>query len=215
MKKYDTVIFDLDGTLTNPERGLVEGFVYAFKRLGIDYGERDSLKRFIGPPLFSEWQREFGFTPKESREAIRLLREYYDVYGWWDNKVYEGITELLSGLIERGKTLAVATSKPERTAKRVLSLFGLDKYFAFVGGASGGERRDKKSEVIEYVLESLGVKNRSGCVLIGDRIYDAMGAREAGIDSIGVLWGHGSAEELSSAGFSQIVNTPNELLLIV
>ena len=211
MKKYDIILFDLDGTLTNPERGLLEAFVYAFSRHKVDYGTKESLKRFIGPPLHEEWQREFGFTPEESSRAIETMREYYDVYGWWDNEVYPGIREMLEGLLSSGKTLAVATSKPERTAKRVLSLFGLDKYFTFVGGASGSRTRDKKSEVIEYVLDNLGVSDRSRCVLIGDRKYDAIGARAVGIDSIGILWGHGTADELSRENFVKLFETPEQL----
>ena len=215
IKNYGVILFDLDGTLTNPEHGLIEGFVYALSRVGVDYGERASLRRFIGPPLFSEWQAEFGFTPDESREAIRLLREYYDVYGWWDNEVYSGIPEMLAALKEKGKLLAVATSKPEHTAKRVLSLFGLDKYFSFIGGASGGVVRDKKEEVIEYVLDNLGVKDKGDSVLVGDRMYDSHGAAAVGIDAIGVLWGHGTAEELMSESFVSIVKTPEQLVSIL
>jgi len=212
MKRYEVIAFDLDGTLTNPERGLIEAFVYCFSKLGINYGERSSLRRFIGPPLHEEWQKVFGFTPEESSHAIEIMREYYDVYGWWDNEVYPGIHEMLSALLSSGKTLAVATSKPERTAKRVLSLFGLDKYFAFVGGASGSKTRDKKSEVLEYVLDNLGVTDKSRCVLVGDRKYDAIGAREVGIDSVGILWGHGSREELEREKFSRLIETPEELV---
>lgn len=211
MKKYDIILFDLDGTLTNPERGLIEGFVYAFKKLGIDYGERESLKRFIGPPLFEEWQRVFSFTPEESAAAIAKFREYYDVYGWWDNLPYDGIHSLLASLKESGKTLAVATSKPEDTAKRVLNLFDLAKYFDFIGGALRSTARDKKSDVINYVLDSLGSPDRSRVVLVGDRKFDSEGAKISGIDSIGVLWGHGSKEELCSSDFVEIVETADEL----
>ena len=215
MKKYDLILFDLDGTLTNPERGLVEGFVYAFRKAGIDFGTRESLKRFIGPPLFEEWQKVFGFTPEESAETIRIFREYYDVYGWWDNRPYDGIHELLSELKRSGKRLGVATSKPEDTAKRVLNLFGLTRYFDFVGGALRSTARDKKSDVISYVLDSLGVEGKENVVLIGDRKFDAEGAAEVGIDSIGVLWGHGSKEELSLASFKKIVSSPEELVDIL
>ncbi len=211
MKKYSTILFDLDGTLTDPARGLVSGFEYAFKKLGIKYGERDSLRRFIGPPLHEEWQREFGFTPKESADAIEVFREYYDVYGWWDNEPYSGIHEMLSELKAEGKTLALATSKPEDTAKRVLNLFGLTEYFDFVGGALRSTERDKKSEVIEYVLASLGSPDKADCVLVGDRRFDAEGAAAAGIDSIGVLWGHGTYDELSASGFVRLVKAPQEL----
>ncbi len=211
LKKYKVILFDLDGTLTNPEAGLVSGFEYAFKKLNINYGERESLKRFIGPPLHLEWQKEFGFTPEQSAKAIEKFREYYDVYGWWDNKPYYGIHDMLRALKESGKVLAVATSKPEDTAKRVLDLFGLTEFFDFIGGALRSTERDKKSEVISYVLNSLGVSDKESCVLIGDRSFDAEGARLAGIDSIGVLWGHGTKEELVASGFERIVSTPEEL----
>ncbi len=211
MKKYEVILFDLDGTLTNPERGLVSGFEYAFKKLNIEYGERDSLKRFIGPPLHSEWQRVFGFSPEQSADAIEIFREYYDVYGWWDNEPYEGIHSMLERLKKSGKTLAVATSKPEDTAKRVLNLFDLTKYFDFIGGALRSTTRDKKSDVIEYVLDSLGSPKKELCVLVGDRKFDAEGAMTVGIDSLGVLWGHGSYEELSSAGFVSTVSSTEEL----
>ena len=190
----------------------MEGFAYAFDKLGIEYGDKDSLKRFIGPPLFEEWQREFGFTPDESSRAIEIFREYYDVYGWWDNEPYAGIHELLSELKKRGYILAVATSKPEDTAKRVLNLFDLTKYFDFIGGALRSTERDKKSDVIKYVLSSLGLESLRNTVLIGDRKFDAEGAASVGIDAIGVLWGHGSVEELDSAGFITVINDPSELL---
>ncbi len=215
MKKYDVILFDLDGTLTNPERGLVEGFVYAFKKLGISYGEKESLKCFIGPPLHEEWQRVFGFTPEESANAIKIFREYYDVFGWWDNIPYEGIHSMLSELKKRGKTLAVATSKPEDTAKRVLNLFDLAKYFDFIGGALRSTARDKKSDVINYVLNSLGAHDKANVVLVGDRKFDAEGAAASGIDSVGVLWGHGSREEILSSGFVTWVETPAELIEIL
>ena len=214
MKKYSVILFDLDGTLTNPERGLVSGFEYAFKKLGVDYGERENLKRFIGPPLFEEWQRVFGFTPEESASAIAKFREYYDVFGWWDNEPYEGIGEALSELKKRGYTLAVATSKPEDTAKRVLNLFDLTRYFDFVGGALRSTERDKKSDVIRYVLSSLGVPDFNSVILVGDRKFDAEGASDVGIESVGVLWGHGSAEELLSSSFARIIGSPTELLNI-
>lgn len=212
MSRYDVILFDLDGTLTDPANGLVEGFAYAFRKIGVEYGERSSLKRFIGPPLYEEWQKVFGFTPEESSHAIEIFREYYDVYGWWDNIPYDGIKEALAELKKRGYTLAVATSKPEDTAKRVLNLFDLTKYFDFIGGALRSTERDKKSDVINYVLDSLGVSDRTGVVLVGDRKFDAEGAAAVGIDSIGVLWGHGSKEEIGSAGFIKVIDTPSELL---
>ena len=211
MKKYDVIAFDLDGTLTNPESGLIEAYIYGFSRMGIrDFGTRDSLRRYIGPPVYDEWRRDYSLTEEEGHKLLGYFREYYDVYGWWDNRVYDGVTELLSELRRAGKTLILATSKPERTANRVVRHFGLDKYFDFIG-ASIDKVRDKKWQVLDYALNSVGCTDRSRALMIGDRKYDAEGAKICGIDSLGVLWGHGSKEELRDAGFEYIVNSTDEI----
>jgi phosphoglycolate phosphatase len=212
-KKYDIVAFDLDGTLSDPASGLVDGFVYAFKKMGVDYGEREALKRFIGPPLIETWMPEFGFSYEEAERAVILFREFYNIYGWWDNKIYPGIRELLAELKARGKTVVLTTSKPEDTARKIISLFELGEYFDFQGGASG-DTRDHKWQVLEYSMKSVNALPES-TVLVGDRMYDAEGAKKCGVDSIGVLWGHGSREELETSGFTHIVATPEELLEIL
>jgi phosphoglycolate phosphatase len=211
VSKYDYIAFDLDGTLSDPEHGLIEGFIYAFKKMGVtNYGDRESLRRFIGPSLYVVWQDEFGFNEHSVIDAIEKFREYYNVYGWWDNKVYEGIPEMLEALRATGKKLVLATSKPEDTAKKIMSLFELDRYFDFLGGAAG-DNRDHKWEVLEYSMTSVGaIPERT--VLVGDRIYDAEGARRCGVDSVGVLWGHGTPEEIYGAGFTHVVQTPEELI---
>ena len=214
MKKYDVIAFDLDGTLTDPEHGLVEGFIYAFKKMGVtDYGDRNSLRRFIGPSLYKVWQDEFGFTPETVVEAIEKFREYYNIYGWWDNKVYPGIREMLAELKAAGKTIVLATSKPEDTALKIMSLFELDVYFDFLGGAKG-DNRDHKWQVLEYSLDAVGA-DRSSAVLIGDRMYDAEGAAKCGVDCIGVTWGHGSQKELEDAGATYIAQTPEDVLKLI
>ena len=212
---YDIIAFDLDGTLSDPSLGLLNGFEYAFKKLGIDYGTRDSLRRFIGPPLYEEWQREFGFTAEESENAILLFREYYKIYGWRENKVYDGIYKLLEDLKRQGKTLVMATSKPEDQMLKIAKLFGFDKYFDFLGGAGSHKERHRKCDVLEYSLSAARVGNtpaqRQRCILVGDRIYDAEGAAICGISSLGVLWGHGTPEEIYSSGFTHIARTPEEV----
>ena len=182
-KTYDIIAFDLDGTLSDPAKGLVDGFVYAFRKMGIDYGEREALKRFIGPPLIETWMPEFGFSFEEAERAVILFREFYNIYGWWDNKVYSGIYEMLNKLKVSGKRIFLATSKPENTAKKIMSLFELDKYFDFLGGASG-DTRDHKWQVLDYSMKSIGAVPEK-TVLVGDRIYDAEGADKCGIDSFG------------------------------
>jgi len=215
MKKYDVVAFDLDGTLTDPAGGLVQGYIYAFRKLNIDYKSLGDLTRYIGPPLYDEWMRDFSFTPEQADEAIRIFREYYNVYGWWDNKVYPGIEEMLKELKRAGKTIILATSKPEDTAKRVLSLFGLDKYFDYIGGADGHKKRDKKHEVLAYSLESVNAHDLSRAIMIGDRRYDAEGAGIVGIDSMAAQWGHGSEEELRAAGFNYFAKTPLDVVKLL
>ena len=211
MKKYDVIAFDLDGTLTNPERGLLSAFVYAFKKLSVPYESKEALKRYIGPPLYDEWMKDFGWTFDEAAHAVEIFREYYNIYGWWDNEVYPGIDTLLSELKARGKKLVVATSKPEVTAKKVLRFFGLDKYFDYIAGASMNGSEDLKWQILTRALEKVGAE-KSSSILVGDRKYDAEGAKICGIDSLGVLWGHGSREELEKAEFEYISETVESVL---
>ena len=210
MKKYNVIAFDLDGTLTNPERGLLSAFVYCFKKLGVPYDSKDSLKKYIGPPLYDEWQKDFGWSFEEASFAVEVFREYYNIYGWWDNEVYSGIEELLRELKARGKRLVVATSKPEVTAKKVLRHFGLDKYFDYIAGASMNGSEDLKWQILNRALSAVGAE-KSEAILVGDRKYDAEGAKICGIDSLGVLWGHGSREELENADFTYIAESTEEV----
>lgn len=214
MKKYNVIAFDLDGTLTNPERGLLSAFVYCFKKLGVPYDSKDSLKKYIGPPLYDEWQKDFGWSFEEASFAVEVFREYYNIYGWWDNEVYSGIEELLRELKARGKRLVVATSKPEVTAKKVLRHFGLDKYFDYIAGASMNGSEDLKWQILNRALSAVGAE-KSESVLVGDRKYDAEGAKICGIDSLGVLWGHGSREELEKADFTYIAESTEEVTKII
>ena len=206
MKKYDVLAFDLDGTLSDPAHGLIQGFIYCFKKLGIAYESENDLRKYIGPSLYEEWQEDFGFTPDEANDAIEVFREYYNIYGWWDNTLYEGIPEMLDALRGAGKKIVLATSKPLDTAKKVLALFGLTDYFDFIGGAVS-HQNDQKWQVLNWSLSSVGIdvtnpEDLERCILVGDRKYDAEGAKICGIDSMGVLYGHGTEEEIYSSGFT-------------
>ena len=211
MSKYDLILFDLDGTLTDPASGLVKSFSYALSRMGIDCSDAESLKRFIGPPLYDEWQKVYGFSPEESGKALDYFHEYYEVYGWCDNVIYDGIPALLGRLKAAGKTIVLATSKPEKFAKKVLRLFDIHTYFDFEAGAYSDRIRDKKWEVLTYALQQFPDVPKEKCVLVGDRRFDAEGAGICGIDSIGVSWGHGTAQELAESGFVFIADTPDML----
>ena len=215
MKEYKYVAFDLDGTLTDPEGGLTSGFAYALTKMGINYGDKKNLRRFIGPPLKAEFRRVYSLTDREAEECVRLFREYFSVYGWWDNKLYRGVPEMLSSLKASGKKLLLATSKPEVFAKKILRLFDIEKYFDFIGAATLDHTRVEKSEVLDYSLKSIGAEDRGACILVGDRVYDAQGAVACGIDSIGVLYGHGSEEEIRASGFTYIASTVSDISKIL
>ena len=211
MKKYDVIAFDLDGTLSDPARGLIQGFVYCFKKLGLPYENENDLRKYIGPSLYEEWQEDFGFTPDEANDAIEIFREYYNIYGWWDNDLYDGIPEMLGALKAAGKKVVLATSKPLDTAKKVLELFDLTHYFDFIGGAVS-HQNDQKWQVLNWSLSSVGVDlsdpdQLAKCILVGDRKYDAEGAKICGIDSMGVLYGHGTKEELDESGFTVLADS--------
>ena len=214
-KKYDVIAFDLDGTLSDPARGLIQGFVYCFKKLGLPYENEESLRKYIGPSLYDEWQEDFGLNHDEVNHAIETFREYYNIYGWWDNVIYEGIHDMLSALKQAGKKVVLATSKPLDTAKKVLELFGLTQYFDFIGGAVSHEK-DQKWQVLNWSLSSVGVdladpESLARCILVGDRKYDAEGAKICGIDSMGVLYGHGTKEEMENSCFTLLVENVSDI----
>lgn len=214
-KNYKVIAFDLDGTLTNPERGLVSGFVYALSKMGIDYGDRAKLNRYIGPPLIESWEAEYGLSREEATRAITLFREYFGAYGWWDNELYAGIKDLLSKLKAAGKTIVLSTSKPDIYSAKILRLFGIDGYFDFSEGATADHTREQKCDVLRYALDAVGVGNTkeelSKCVLVGDTRFDVEGANICGIDSIGVLYGFGSREALEREGATYIAPTVRDI----
>ena len=208
---YKYVLFDLDGTLTDPGEGITNSVMYALRQFGIVETEREKLYSFIGPPLQDSFMEKYGFSEEDAREATRWFRVYFREKGIFENVPYEGMTECLRILRERGHVLIVATSKPDEFAKRILERFGFLPYFHYVFGASMDETRTRKDEVIAYALQEAGVEDASDCIMVGDRKHDILGARANGMDSIGVLFGYGSREELEEAGATYIAGSPEEL----
>ncbi|MBE5955849.1 MAG: HAD family hydrolase [Lachnospiraceae bacterium] len=209
MKKKNTFLFDLDGTLTDPMIGITKSVQYALKNYGIIEEDLWNLTKFIGPPLAQSFQKYYGFSEEESHQAVEYYREYFAPTGKFENVVYDGIPTMLGALKEAGFVLAVATSKPEVFAKDILKHFNLEQYFDFVGGALLHGRTDK-AEVIAYVLENLNVE-KDKVVMIGDREHDSLGAAKNDLDSIGVLYGYGDRVEHEAAGAGHIVETVEEL----
>ncbi|MCL2004519.1 MAG: HAD hydrolase-like protein [Oscillospiraceae bacterium] len=209
---YDLCLFDLDGTLTDPAAGIVNSYRHALSAFGIP-AEAEQLVKFIGPPLREVFGQVYGFSETDTERVVAKYREYFAVTGLFENTVYPGVPELLQALRDNGKTLAVATSKAGAYACRVLEHFGLDGFFAFVSGDAmdGSLSRGGKREIIRLALEALDPGREKTAVMIGDRKHDIHGARDAGIDSIGVAWGYGARGELEEAGAARIAETPEEL----
>jgi len=209
----DYVLFDLDGTITDSGPGITNAVAYALERMGIQPPPRRELFCFVGPPLGESFMKYFALSEREADGAIALYREYYRARGLFESELYPGIEEVFRALREAGAALAVATSKPEPFARQILEHFGLDRYFAYIGGSNFDGSRVDKAQVIEYVLGELGCTDRSGAVMVGDREHDVLGARRAGIPCVGVLFGYGSREELASAGAAQLAETAKEILM--
>ena len=208
---YDVILFDLDGTLTDPGEGITNSVAHALKRLGIPVPERRALYKFIGPPLYASFMDFYGLDRQKALEAVEFYREYYRDRGIWENEVYAGIPELLAKLKGAGKRLLVATSKPENFALQILEHFDLRQYFDRVAGSTMDSSRVEKADVIRYALEQEDISPSPAVVMVGDREHDVLGARKAGLDCIGVLFGYGDAPELQKAGAARIAATVEEL----
>ena len=215
MKEKKYILFDLDGTLTDPKEGITKAVQYSLAHYGIEETDLDMLCPFIGPPLRDSYINFYGFSQEKATEAISVYREYFCREGWAQNKVYPGIPELLGALKNAGKKLYVATSKPEVFAMRILKHFNLDGYFEHVAGADLEETRVKKADVMRYLLERAGLgtdrESIARMVMVGDREHDVLGAAELGIDCVGVLHGYGSREELEQSGACAVVRDAREL----
>ncbi len=216
MSRYQYILFDLDGTLVDSGLGVTNAVAYTLRKWGKDVPDRAALNRFIGPPLTWSFQTFHGYSPEESERAIQDYREYYSVKGIYEAEVYDGIPELLQALKEAGRMLIVTTSKPELFAQTVLEHLQIAQYFDFIAGATMDEKtRSDKVDVIRYGLAECGVSDLSRTIIVGDREHDIFGAQAAGIDSIGVLFGYGSREELEKAGAVYIAETPADVLRLI
>ena len=212
---YQYILFDLDGTLTDPGVGIINSVRYALKQYGLD-GDPKFLRRFIGPPLIDSFIKYYGFDEVKAREAVAYYREYYGPRGIFENQLYPGIPKLLQTLFERGKKLALATSKPTVYARQILAHFQIDRYFAeelLIGSYLDG-RRTKKAEVIAAALALLPPE-KAKTVMVGDRKFDVVGARANGIAAIAVTYGYGERAELEAAGPTHFAHTVPELLAIL
>ncbi len=206
--KFNTVLFDLDGTLTNSLPGIFSCVKYALNRLGKEIPDDTALKSFLGPPLFYSFRTVCGLSEKDSDTAVKLYRERYTDVMLSENSLFEGVADMLKRLSDAGVLIAMATSKPQQYAEKIADGLGISRYFAVISGASPDDKECGKAYLIQKALEMLGVSDKQSAVMVGDRKYDIQGAKAVGIRSIGALYGYGTEEELLNAGADFLAETP-------
>lgn len=209
---YDTIFFDLDGTLTDSAPGILNAVRYALRRKGMPVPPEAALRRFIGPPLRTEFQAVFGVSEAESMALIEEFQVYYAAGGMFENRPYDGIGTMLERLRASGRRAVVTTSKPEPSAVQILEHYGLARYFeAIIGSAPGERERSTKALVVAHALKTVKPEK---VLLVGDRIHDIEGAHANGIPCVGVLYGYGSRDELREAEWiTETVQSLLELLV--
>ncbi len=211
MQQYQTILFDLDGTLTDSAPGILNSVRHACRKLQLEIPDDATLRRFLGPPLPSSFRDYLHLDEADVARAVEGFREYYPDKGIFENEVYPGIPELLADLKVAGKRVVMATSKPEGFAKRIMEHFALDGCFDVICGASMDESRSDKGEVIAYALQTAGITDLGDVVMVGDREHDVKGAARNGLPCIGAVYGYGTAEELTTAGAIALAHTVQEL----
>ena len=208
---WGTVLFDLDGTLTDPKVGITKAFAFALRRFGIE-ADPDTLTGVIGPPLKDSFMELYGFDEARAAEAIREYRVYFSDRGWAENVPYPGVAAMLERLRGEGRRLVVATSKPEEFTLRIMDHFDLTRYFSVICGAPMDESDGgKKENVIAAALRRADVTDLRDTVMAGDRRYDVLGAHKNGLKAVGVLYGYGSRAELVDAGADYIAESVQSL----
>lgn len=208
------ILFDLDGTLTDSAEGIIRSAQYMQEKMGIPVWQSEDLRFMIGPPLRESFRDAFHMNETQIEQGILHFRERYFSVGLFENTVYNGIPQTLQQLRAMGKRLAVATSKHQSTAIRILEHFGLTEYFEIIGGDDQDSARNTKAKVIAYVMKQMQA-DTTDIIMVGDRKFDIEGAHTMHIPAIGVLYGYGDRQELTACGADAIVQTPQDLLTVL
>ena len=213
MKKldYSVVLFDLDGTVIDSLKGILNAMNYSFLKMGLVQITQQELIPFIGPPIINTLQKHFGMDLETANKTIEYYHEYYRETGWMECTLYNGMEKLFKSLREKGKKLALATNKPNYYARQILKHYCVDMYFHYIGGTDVEKGIVNKTLVIEDCLNALGVTDKSSAIMVGDRHFDVEGAFGAGIKTIGVTYGYGDREELTQCGALIVVDTAKEV----
>lgn len=202
-------LFDLDGTLTDPKEGITASVQYALKQFGIT-AEKSELVPFIGPPLRDSFMEKYGLSEDDAVRAVSYFRVYFQGGGMFENKIYEGIPDMLEALKSRGKGIYMVTSKPDEFARQILDHFGILQYFDFVAGNSMDEKRHYKEDVMAWLFQNADIE-AAECCMIGDRKFDILAGKAYGMTTVGAAYGYPVGDELTAAGADYIAKTPLEL----
>ena len=210
---YRVILFDLDGTLTESGEGITRSVQYALEKIGKPEEDREKLQVFVGPPLLEQFMNYACLDEETACRAVEYYRERYKKQGIFENELYPGVEQMLQGLREKGFRLAVASSKPEYFVTQILEYFHINQYFEQIVGSGLDGSRSSKAEVIEETLARLQMSDhRQDVLMVGDRKYDVLGAREAGLSCLAVSYGYGSVEELEAVEPLKIVDSTEEIL---
>lgn len=209
------ILFDLDGTVIDSKEGIFNSIYYVFKKLSMKEDDSSVLNKFIGPSIASSFRNLYGMSDEDANHAVDIYREYYKSKGIMECSVYDGLEALLIKLKQQNKKIGLATKKPEQFAIEIMEKCNLIQYFDYICGSSLDETNDDKSHIIARCAEELSNGNLDTVVHIGDTYYDVIGAKQANVECIGVLYGFGSKEELVSEGAHAIAKDMNELTQIL
>ena len=208
--KQKVILFDLDGTITDPKIGITKSFQYALQHLGIQVDNLDALEPVIGPPLKKSFSEFYHLSEEQIKSAIEKYRERFSTVGLYENEIYDGMENLLKELSEAGYILEIASSKPTVFVEKICEYFKIKQYFTHIVGSFLDGRRGEKEEVVEEAIR-LSKATPDHIIMVGDRIYDVIGAHKKGIAVIGVSYGYGGRQELEETGADVIVDTVAQL----
>lgn len=211
MKKFSYILFDLDGTLSDPKEGITKSFQYALEHFGIKVENLDELESVIGPPLKSSFMNFYQLKEEETIAAISKYRERFGKIGLYENEIYPGVKELLMELVDKGCQIAVASSKPTEYVEQICEYFQIKQYFHHIVGSFMDGRRVEKEEVIEEAVAQFGNISKDEIIMVGDRKFDVTGAHKRGLKAVGVTYGYGGRKELTEAGADFLVDSVQEL----
>ena len=211
MSKYKYLLFDLDGTISDPKEGITKSFQYALNHFGVEVSSLDELEPVIGPPLKNSFMELFHFSEEDALTGVDKYRERFATKGLYENEIYPGMKELLKDLVEQGCQLAIASSKPTEYVEQICEYFEIKSYFHHIVGSFMDGRRSEKQEVVEEAIAQFGEIDKENILMIGDRKFDMYGAHEMGLKALGVSFGYGGRNELQEAGADFIVDTVEEL----